>query len=607
MSISGARNPSLPQPPVARPAAAKPGTAGQASGGDTVTTPPVVTDSFERAQPATAGPAQATTTFGPGSGQAIQARMKPLPGHGGVRAALEFDRPLTGEQAAQVLFKGGKVPDGAKLVPGESPNVWVLETPDLETHSATMRAMSSRTETVDPGKPGEALMTWTGGANVVATGPRRLDLKNDFGFVISRHYPLDEGQIPERHVKSLVGKGTGYEVAFEQPMTQKQVLDKLFDQSLFEKGDVKLLPVGGSPSMTWQVQVVGPDALGAVRRPFDRAFSDANVHAEKSLNPGVPAGMKAHFESKTVPPGAKQVAPNTWVWEQEGHIAYVKSDGKGGYHPEFTKLHPTEEKLNKTIRYFMFEKGLPPREGWKAFSEHWDDLHRQMLMAMMGALASGRMPGGAPTVKVGSVPQARRQPSPAPQPTTIRQPPVKGGDTLRSSPPPPPVVKPSAGGGTRTQPDHGTTLTANQAQARTRTVPPGGPPAPAAPPPAPAPAGQTIDTASGPAAPPAQRRFQPGEVLVSHPPPVSKPLPDSQPITIQTSKGPQKMTVGDYRQKHAQASKWLADQRLKYHRGGQAIGSLPPNYDQLIKQAQERFGLDAGWFNLGNPYIFGRL
>ena len=67
------------------------------------------------------------------------------------------------------------------------------------------------------------------------------------------------------------------------------------------------------------------------------------------------------------------------------------------------------------------------------------------------------------------------------------------------------------------------------------------------------------------------------------------------------------MTVGEYRQRHAQAEKWMSEQRQKYQGTEGALRGDPPNQDQLSKQAQERFGLDPGWQNIGNPYIHARL
>jgi hypothetical protein len=577
---------------------------------------------------ATAAPA--ATTYGPNSGQAIQAEVRQVknPEGGGVAMGFEFDRPLTREQAAQVLFQGGQVPAGAKLLPGDKPTSWIVASPDLDTHQATLRKMNSRTETTDSSKPYTAKVSWTGGPNVVSTGPRRNDLKNDFGFVVAKHYPLDPGQTPDRHVKSIVGKGSGYELAFDKPMTKQQVMDKLFDQSKFEKGDVKLIPVGGPPSLTWRVEIVGPDALGAVKHPMNRAFEDANVYAKTSANPDIPKGMKGHFDAKTVPPGAKHHPPSTYVWEQDGHIAHVSTDGKGNYSYEFTKLHPTEESLNKTIRYFMIEKGMAPKEGWKAFSEHWDDIHRQMLMAFMGTLAGGRMPGKAPKAPTTNLPS--RTPAAKPN-VSAGKPSVRTGDTIPGHPPPAPKV--GTGGAPKTQPDYGKTMTADPGRARTQTSPaatqpdhgktmtadpgraatqPGGGAAPPARNQGAAaggkPQGETVASSGGSAG---DSRSQgaggpktPVEIR-------SNRLPENQQITVRTPNGPQKMTVGEYRQRHAQAEKWMSEQMQKYHWGGKgpapAKGSLPPNHDQLSKQAQEKFGLDPGWQSIGNPFTHGRL
>lgn len=577
-------------------------------------------DSFERAGASAPGgkPVPVAGPIGPNSGQPIQAKVKQL---GAFRAQFEFSRPLTQEQAAQVLFQGGKVPDGAKLVPGKDANTWMLETPDADTHQATLRKMNSRTETVDYNTPGEFVMSWTGGPNVVSTGPRRLDLKNDFGFVITKHYDLDQGKIPDRHVKSIVGQGTGYEVAFDKPMTKKEVMEKLFNQGQFEKGDVKAIPVGTPPAMVWQLEIVGPDALGAVKHPLGRAFSDANVHAEKSMNPGVPAGMKAHFDNKTVPKDAKHFPPSTYVWEQEGHIAHVTTNGKGYYRHESTALHPVEEKFNNTIRHFMLEQGMPPREGWQAFSKHWDEIHRDIVMAFMGALAGGRMPGRSPgnAVKVATPTTRRTVKPPVVKPSTVRT-----GKTLPGNPPPAPKV---AGGGTApktqpdvgktmtadparartgsptTQPDHGKTMTADPGRARTQTGPggagqgaSGGPPG-----------GDTVGT-NPPPANAGDRGWKPGDVIQSRPAPNVARLPADTKITVKTPQGPKQMTVGEYRQRHAQAEKWMSQQMQKYQSSpGAQKGALPPNHADLSKQAQQKFGLDPGWQSIGNPYTHGRL
>jgi hypothetical protein len=213
-------------------------------------------------------------------------------------------------------------------------------------------------------------------------------------------------------------------------------------------------------------------------------------------------------------------------------------------------------------------------------------------MAFMGALAGGRMPGRSPgnAVKV-ATPRTRR---PVQQPN-VKPPTVRTGKTLPGNPPPAPKV---AGGGTApktqpdvgktmtadpartrtqsptTQPDHGKTLTGDPARARTQTGPNHG-------------AGQTVDSTGGGApAPNANRPHKPGEVLVGTPVAPANRLPADMKITVKTPNGPKNMTVGEYR-----AQK----------------GELPPNHDQLSKQAQEKFGLDPGWQSIGNPYTHGRL
>ena len=372
--------------------------------------------------------------------------------------------------------------------------------------------------------------------------------------------------------------------------------------------------------MTWRIQVVGPDALSdGFKHPFGRAFIDSNNHAKPSLNPGIPAGMKAHFENKSVPQDARKVGPNTYVWEQEGHIAYVVTDGKGHYSHEFTKLHPTEEKFNNTIRYFMLEKGLPPRKGWQAFSKHWDEIHQQMAMAMLQMLGmmaggrAGRMPGKLPAggVRIDAGTAVRRQPGLA------RQPGVRTGGTLPGNPPQMPkgAGKPANVAATTqrgvgktmtadpgrartqpaaTQPGHGKTITADPARARAL---PGGANA----------AGkdtvQSVDT-SGPSAQPARSGSKGyGKVVPGWK--IRKTLPDSQRVTIRTPNGPRSTTVGEYRQRHARAKEWMAGQLEEYHRHTKytRVGTYPPNFDDLAKQAQRKFDLDPFWYTAGNPYL----
>ena len=52
------------------------------------------------------------------------------------------------------------------------------------------------------------------------------------------------------------------------------------------------------------------DAAQAFRRPLDGAFKDAAAYAPQSSNPTIPAGMKSHFDGKTVPKDARRFPPN---------------------------------------------------------------------------------------------------------------------------------------------------------------------------------------------------------------------------------------------------------------------------------------------------------
>ena len=68
------------------------------------------------------------------------------------------------------------------------------------------------------------------------------------------------------------------------------------------------------------------------------------------------------------------------------------------------------------------------------------------------------------------------------------------------------------------------------------------------------------------------------------------------------------MTVGEYRQRHAEAKKWMSERMQEYQSSpGARKGALPPNYEQLSKEAQKKFGLDPGWESIGNKYIHGPL
>lgn len=326
-----------------------------------------------------------------------------------VERTFDFSRPVTKEQAAAIIFQNGQVPDGAKLVQGEG-NKWVLqfrnnldERQNMANHgNAHMETVRTRerapNEMFFP-EP-ELTMTWTGGKlNTKSTGPKRSDLSGEYGFKITKRYPLDEGQSPDMNVRRLVQPGPGYEIAFEKPMTRDQVMDKLFQKDKLQKDQVRLIPVPHEPTATWQVQLL--DSQAPLTREAGDAIGASNVYGKESVAPGMPAGIKAHIENQTVPPNAKRFPPDVYVWEQEGHIVRVETNGKKGtdgyYKYEETKLHPNNKQINDTMRWLMMEKGMPVRQAWQEFDRHWDEINIGML-GMVGAAASMRVPnlhGGA--------------------------------------------------------------------------------------------------------------------------------------------------------------------------------------------------------------------
>jgi hypothetical protein len=310
---------------------------------------------------------------------------------------FDFDRQLTQEQAAGMIFRDGKVPEGASLVKGTG-NTWVLKPGrDLDTIQNTVNHFNARTEVVDSSKRGEVTFVWTPQAKrSPPTGPQRLDLKNDFGFTITKHYAIDQGKSPVAQVNSIGGGGHGYEVTFDKPMTKDEVMNKLFEKGRFGKNDVQLKAVPFEPSNVWELSVIGIDAATSFKTPLNRAFADAVTYAKESIRPGLPDAMNTHFENKTVPPNATKHPPDVYVWEQGGHIAYVQTDGKGYYHAEATQLSG-DKASDSTIRYFVMEKGMPPRQGWQAYVKHWDDINREVMSAFALTLAAaGGMPGKAP-------------------------------------------------------------------------------------------------------------------------------------------------------------------------------------------------------------------
>jgi hypothetical protein len=310
---------------------------------------------------------------------------------------FEFNRPITKEQAASIIFQNGKVPDGAKLVQG-SGNSWVVQVAnDLDARNNVTRHYNSHTETVTtpPRKASdvyapdsELTFTWTGGA-VKTSGTQRRDLKNDMGFTIKNQYRLDEGQ---RSTHTLGLTGMGYEFGFDKPMTKAEVMEKLFDkEKITQGGEVRLVPATPEPTKQWKVEAIGLDAVTAFKRDAQHAITDANVFGKQSLPSDTPAGIRSHIENKTVPKNATKHEPDVYVWEQDGYMMYVKTNNKGKdgyYEPEMTKM-PTDNQGQVWMRYYMQEHGQPPREAWQNF---WKDTVDEVRMKLAMINSAARMP-----------------------------------------------------------------------------------------------------------------------------------------------------------------------------------------------------------------------
>ena len=471
---------------------------------------------------------------------------------GTTRAQYDFGRPITLEQAAKVLFVDGKVPREAQLLPGPGANSWTLQAADAEDWQATLRKMRTRTQTVTQGKPNadktrwnppepdEITEAWSDEPRPAPKGPQRRDLHNDMGFKITKNYRLDEGKSPVKHVKSPLGmgKGHGYELVFDKAATKAEVMETLFGKNNIGEDTVFLKPAGPEPATTWQVHVIGVDALTAFKRPVFRAIADANTEAPESIAPDVPKGIRSFIESKTVPKGAKSHPPDVFVWEQERYLVRVETDGKGGYYTyETTALTDSDEASNITIRYFMVEQGLKSREAWQEYIKHWDWIHMQMLTGLAMALSSGRLPTKAPIVRP-RVPLWRTPTKPGaggvPEPnlTVPAKPSKTPGATIgHANTEPAPVQRPARGG----------PLDDTQPMPVKRTTEPGfGPPGPAP---------------TKPMKSPDAGKREPTD-------PRSVVLPDNHRITVNTAKGREQMTVGQYRQRATKAKDWAPSRAM---------------------------------------------
>lgn len=498
------------------------------------------------------------------------------------RSQYDFDRPITKEQATKVIFKDGTIPQGAKLTQGPGPNSWTLQTSDMDTHQEVLGKMRSHTETTQP--DGSVIAEWPDLPIPAseATVNKRWDLNNDFGFKISAKYDIDEGKSQTKYVNAGLGtgKGKGFVLEFEKPLTKDQAMEKMFDKSKLPNGAVKLIPVPQEPTTTYQVEIIAADAEQAFKPRIGRAFGSASDKGTQIPRPGLPAGILNHINNKTVPENATKHPPNVYVWEQEGHLIRVEKGKNGYYSYETTKLHPTDKAGNDTIRYFMKDQGMKSRDAWQAYVKHWDDIHKGILTAYAIALSSGRMPGKAPRIDV-----ERRIYIKPNEPSVPRAPqheniPVKtNGTTLNTKAPTVETnVRVPNGEAPAPKPNvdpYGKTEPAINTNGRTE--------------PAVNTNGKTIDAPSSKGTP-APKGYGPKGYT-------DKRLPDSAEVTIKTADGPRKMTAGEYRRKVRAAEQWKADQVVLNKR---------KNDESLIDEAAKLFGLDKNWYSAGNRIVYGR-
>ena len=529
--------------------------------------------SSRKAEPKRVAEAEKTEVSGP---LPKKARLS-ITGMG--RSQYDFDRPITKDQAAKVIFKDGTIPQGAKLTQGPGPNSWTLQTSDMDTHQAVLGKMRSHTETTQ--SDGSVIAEWPDVPIPAseATVNKRWDLNNDFGFKINAKYDIDEGKSQVKYVNAGhgTGKGKGFVLEFEKPLTKDQAMDKMFDKSKLPNGAVKLIPVPQEPTTTWQVEIIAADAEQAFKPRIGRAFGSASDKGTQIARPGLPAGILNHVNNKTVPENATKHPPNVYVWEQEGHLVRVEKGKNGHYSYETTQLHATDKAGNDTIRYFMKDQGMKSRDAWQAYVKHWDDIHKGIITAYAIAMSSGRMPGKAPRVDVErrvyikpNEPSVAR----APKPENI---PVKtNGTTLNTKAPTVEtnVRVPNPNGPVKPKVDpYGKTPvhTNGKTEPAVNTN------------------GKTIDTG----APKTPEKKGVGPKVVN-----DRYLPDSAEVTIKTADGPRKMTAGEYRRKWMAAEKWKSDQVVLKKR---------PNDEALIDEAARKFGLDKNWYSAGNKIMYPRL
>ena len=294
------------------------------------------------------------------------------------RLEYDFGQSITHEQAAEVIFVDGKVPRGFKLQAGPGANGWTLradDPEDLNAWQAMVNKMKARTQEVDTTDVSEVEEDWS--------GTKKPDAKKP-GFWVNKRFNLDVGQIPERLIRHRLHESgaVGYEVIFDTPVDEKEVMVKLFIKSA-PWDQIQLLPMGGSPTTFWIIHLIGIEAHASFNRTAISVFAwDPKTKIKDSTAPGVPEAMRKHLEGKTVPKDAKKHPPNVYVWEADGHLAYVETDAPNGggklYKYETTKISHAGKGDQEYMRDLVLNQGMKPKEAWMQYEKEFLELVKSM-------------------------------------------------------------------------------------------------------------------------------------------------------------------------------------------------------------------------------------
>src|SRR5262245_19497313 len=105
------------------------------------------------------------------------------------------------------------------------------------------------------------------------------------------------------------------------------------------------------------------------------------------LAAGAPQGMRGYFERHAVPPQAIEHASDVRVWEEEGHLAHVRTGSDGSY--EYQCAAPSGDAIeDRTMRHLVLEKGVAPSEARQIYAERWNTAHRAVLQAFVRTLGA---------------------------------------------------------------------------------------------------------------------------------------------------------------------------------------------------------------------------